>query len=58
MESHNKLVGRERECRELFRLAMKTNLSLVNTFVTTYGVADGMHHSIVHSEVTMNQLFE
>ena len=38
-------------------MATKTKLSLVNTFVTTYGVADGKHHSIVHSEVTMNQLF-
>ena len=47
-----------RERMELFRMATKTKLSLVNTFVTTYGVADGKHHSIVHSEVTMNQLFE
>lgn len=42
---------------ELFQSTTKTKLSLVNTFVTTYGVADGAHHSIVHSEVTMNDLF-
>ena len=47
-----------RERMELFRMATKTKLSLVNTFVTTYGVADGIHHSVVHSEVTMRQLFE
>ena len=46
-----------RERMELFRVSTKTKLSLVNTFVTTYGVADGKHHSIVHSEVTMEQLF-
>lgn len=46
-----------RERMELFRMATKTKFSLVNTFVTTYGVADGKHHSIVHSEVTMEQLF-
>lgn len=42
---------------ELFQSSTKTKLSLVITFVTTYGVADGLHHSIVHSEVTMSQLF-
>ena len=47
-----------RERMELFRASTKTKLSLVNTFVTTYGVADGIHHSVVHSEVTMKQLFE
>lgn len=46
-----------RERMELFRMATKTKFSLVNTFVTTYGVADGKHHSIVHSEVKMEQLF-
>ena len=28
------------------------------TFVTTYGVVDGKHKSIVHSEVTMDDLFK
>ena len=32
-------------------------IDLVITFVTTYGVADSLHHSIVHSEVTMEDLF-
>jgi uncharacterized protein len=41
----------------LFREATKTKYALVVTFVTTYGVADGKHHSIVHSEVTMDDLF-
>ena len=27
-------------------------------FVTTYGVVDGKHKSIVHSEVTMDDLFK
>jgi len=53
-ESYEQLL---RERMELFRIATKTKLSLVITFVTTYGVADGLHHSIVHSEVTMNDLF-
>lgn len=30
---------------------------LVNTFVTTFAVGKGKHHSIVHSEVTMDDLF-
>lgn len=47
-----------RERMELFRVSTKTKLSLVNTFVTTYGVADGVHHSIVHSEVVAADLFK
>ena len=31
---------------------------MVITFVTTYGVVDGKHKSIVHSEVTMDDLFK
>ena len=46
-----------RERLELFQSSTKTTFSLVITFVTTYGVADGLHHSLVHSEVTMEQLF-
>ncbi len=41
----------------LFREATKNRKTLVNTFVTTYGVVNGKHKSIVHSEVTMNDLF-
>ncbi len=47
-----------RQRLELFKSSTQTKLSLVITFVTTYGVADGLHHSLVHSEVTMEQLFE
>ncbi len=50
----------ERKLRErmgLFRLATKNKKSLVHTFITTYGVVDGKHKSIVHSEVTMDDLF-
>ena len=46
-----------RQRMELFQSTTNTNFSLVITFVTTYGVADGLHHSLVHSEVTMDQLF-
>jgi hypothetical protein len=47
-----------RQRMSLFRDATKNKKALVNTFVTTYGVRDGIHKSIVHSEVTMNDLFE
>ena len=43
-----------RQRLELFQSTTKTKFS----FVTTYGVADGLHHSMVHSEVTMEQLFK
>ncbi len=46
-----------RQRLELFQSSTKTKFSLVITFVTTYGVADGLHHSLIHSEVTMEQLF-
>ncbi|MBP5513266.1 MAG: hypothetical protein J6Y04_00580 [Bacteroidaceae bacterium] len=41
----------------IFREATKCTKALVNTFVTTFGVADGMHKSIVNSEVTLDELF-
>jgi hypothetical protein len=47
-----------RERMGLFRLATRNKKTLVNTFVTTYGVVNGKHKSIVHSEVTMNELFK
>lgn len=43
---------------ELFREKTSTKKTLVNTFITTYGVADGIHKSIVHSEVCLDQLFD
>lgn len=42
----------------LFRYMTNTKKSVVHTFVTTYGVANGKHKSIVHSEVTMDDLFK
>ena len=50
----------ERRLRDrsgLFRELTKTNKTLVHTFITTYGVANGKNRSIVHSEVTMDDLF-
>ena len=42
----------------IFQAQTGTNKTLVTTFVTTFGVADGLHRSIVNSEVTMDDLFE
>ena len=47
-----------RERMGLFRIATKNKKSLVITFITTYGVVGGKHKSIVHSEVTMDDLFQ
>ena len=41
----------------IFQAQTKSNKTLVTTFVTTFGVADGLHRSIVNSEVTMDDLF-
>lgn len=46
-----------RERAGIFRGATKNKKAIVHTFITTYGVVDGMHKSIVHSEVTMDDLF-
>ena len=46
-----------RNRQDVFRAKTKTRKTLVNTFVTTFGVGEGKHHSIVHSEVTMDDLF-
>ena len=42
---------------ELFRERTHNKKSLVNTFVTTFGVASGIHSSLVHSEVKLDDLF-
>ena len=50
----------EKELRQrmtIFRAATKCTKALVNTFVTTFGVADGQHKSIVNNEVTLDELF-
>lgn len=41
----------------LFDLKTKNKKPLVHTFVTTFGLGAGKHHGIVHSEVTMDDLF-
>ena len=41
----------------IFQAATATTKAVVHTFVTTFGVKDGKHKSIVHSEVTMDDLF-
>jgi hypothetical protein len=46
-----------RKRMEIFKDNTKTTKTLVCTFVTTRGVSDGLHKSIVNSEVTMDDLF-
>ena len=46
-----------RKRRDLFKIKTKTKKTVVHTFVTTYGLGEGKHHGIVHSEVTMDDLF-
>ena len=41
----------------LFEAATKTCKSVVTTFITTYGVLGGADRSIVHNELTMDDLF-
>ena len=41
----------------LFRAESKTHKSLVTTFVTTFGVVQDRHSGIVHSQVTLDDLF-
>ena len=42
---------------EIFCTKTKTKYAVVQTFITTYGVADGINSSIVQQEVTMDDLF-
>ncbi len=46
-----------RERMSLFRIATKNRKTIVNTFITPYGVVNGKHKSIVHSEVKMDDLY-
>lgn len=41
----------------IFKERTKTKEAVVHTFVTTFGVGQGKHSSIVHSQVTMDDLF-
>ena len=47
-----------RERSDLFAVKTKTRKSVVYTFITTYGIGQGKHSGIVHSEVTMEDLFQ
>ncbi len=47
-----------RDRSSLFRDLTKTKKTIVHTFVTSYGVANGRNKSIVHSEVTLDDLFK
>ncbi len=49
---------RLRDRMYIFDLKTKNKKPLVHTFVTTFGLGEGKHHSIVHSELTMDNLFE
>lgn len=40
-----------------FKEKTGTKNAVVHTFITTFGVGNGKHRSIVHSEVTMDDLF-
>ena len=47
-----------RDRMALFNQVTKNRKAVVHTFVTTFGLGEGKHNSIVHSEVTMDDLFE
>lgn len=51
---HNRLLER----KLLFGDLDTSSKGLVSTFITTYGVAEGIHRSIVDNEITAEQLFE
>ena len=42
---------------EVFKAKSKTRYSVVQTLVTTYGVADGVNSAIIQQEVTLEDLF-
>lgn len=53
----NDYEERLRNRETLFDMATGKKYTILNTFVTTYGVTDGKYKSIVDSEVTMDDLF-
>lgn len=53
----SKYVETLQERETIFHEVTKTNYGIVQTFITTYGVKNPETWSIVHSEVTMNDLF-
>lgn len=59
--TYNITAEYERQLRDrmsLFDLKTKNKKQLVHTFVTTFGLGEGKHNSIVHSEVTLSDLFK
>lgn len=46
-----------RKRMSLFNDVTGNTKALVHTFVTTFGLGEGKHNSIVHSEITMDDLF-
>ena len=57
------IIDKEYEMKVRTRAALfvdetRTRKSVVNTFITTYGVLPGKHSSVAQSEVTMDDLFE
>lgn len=46
-----------RERMSYFREAVRTKKSLINTFITTYGILQNKNSAICQSEVTMDRLF-
>lgn len=53
----NEYEAKIRNRMAIFREQTKTTKALVNTFITTFGVANAMSHSIVDGELTMDDLF-
>lgn len=49
--------NRVKERLALFREKTRTTKALISTFVTTFGVANGMHNNIVNAEVVSDDLF-
>lgn len=47
-----------RERMWIFDAKTKNKKTLLHTFITTFGLGEGKHHSIVHSQLTMDDLFE
>lgn len=42
---------------EIFRVASKCKMALLNTFVTTFGVMKNSHSGVVQNEVVLDDLF-
>ena len=43
---------------ELFRAKTNTKYSIIQTLLTTYGIAEGINSGVVQQEVVMNDLFD